>query len=631
MAGKLDIGPRIGIEGEAEYKKQMSDIIQQTKTLNSEMKLVTSTFNSETTAEEKAAAQSKVLEKQKEALQQKQKLLNDQYEKAVKLYGENDSKTLKLKESMNKTAAEINNVDKQMDELAKSSDDVGDSLKETEKKSSTFKDVLKANLATEVIKKGFEGLKNAISALANGIADGVKSIAGAMNEAGAAGDEIDKQSQKIQVSAEQYQKLAFAAERSGASIANIETANKSLQKSDFSGNIYDAILAVSQLTDADERAAKASELFGAKAGQELLPLLNAGGEGVQALFDEVESLGGVMSNEAVAAAAAYEDSLTNLQTAFGGLKNNLASEFLPSITTVMDGFTMILSGKTDDGIDTIKNGIEDFEKEAKELGPIAEDMLYLFVDTVVELLPEVLDTAGDIIITLCDGILKMAPELAPVAVDVINKIVNFLVDNFDLIIGTAGDIIITLARGLVDNIPKLAARLPEIGNAILNGLGKIIKDVPEIGKNLIEGLWNGISNAKDWILSKIKGFGSSILGGLKDFFGIHSPSTVMEREIGDNLGLGLVNGYVKTMKKGARQITNATRGAFDGIGDINGDIAVKRYAFTASETSGGGMSYNYGDINVQINAAPGMDAQEVADYVIESITTQIQRTGAFAR
>lgn len=68
-----------------------------------------------------------------------------------------------------------------------------------------------------------------------------------------------------------------------------------------------------------------------------------------------------------------------------------------------------------------------------------------------------------------------------------------------------------------------------------------ISDITNIGVNLVQGLWNGISSVKDWIIDKVKGFGNSILDGFKDFFGIHSPSTLMAW-IGEMLGLGVAEG-----------------------------------------------------------------------------------------
>lgn len=55
-------------------------------------------------------------------------------------------------------------------------------------------------------------------------------------------------------------------------------------------------------------------------------------------------------------------------------------------------------------------------------------------------------------------------------------------------------------------------------------IGEAFDKVKEIGKNLVEGIWNGIKDAKKWILDKIKGFGKSVLGGIKKVFGINSPA-----------------------------------------------------------------------------------------------------------
>ena len=59
----VNIGPKIGIDGEAQYRKELNNIIQQAKTLSSEMKAVTSAFDENTSAEEKSASTSGVLSK----------------------------------------------------------------------------------------------------------------------------------------------------------------------------------------------------------------------------------------------------------------------------------------------------------------------------------------------------------------------------------------------------------------------------------------------------------------------------------------------------------------------------------------------------------------------------------------
>ena len=60
----VDIGPKIGIDGEAEFRKALNNITQQLKTLGSEMNAVTSAFTDETKAQEKSSKTSAILSKE---------------------------------------------------------------------------------------------------------------------------------------------------------------------------------------------------------------------------------------------------------------------------------------------------------------------------------------------------------------------------------------------------------------------------------------------------------------------------------------------------------------------------------------------------------------------------------------
>ncbi len=64
-------------------------------------------------------------------------------------------------------------------------------------------------------------------------------------------------------------------------------------------------------------------------------------------------------------------------------------------------------------------------------------------------------------------------------------------------------------------------------------------NVAELGKDIVRGLWNGINDMVGWIGGKIQSFGDSVLGGIKRFFGIASPSKVMRDEVGRDLVRGV--------------------------------------------------------------------------------------------
>nr|DAJ48887.1 MAG TPA: minor tail protein [Caudoviricetes sp.] len=99
-----------------------------------------------------------------------------------------------------------------------------------------------------------------------------------------------------------------------------------------------------------------------------------------------------------------------------------------------------------------------------------------------------------------------------------------------------------------EKISDAKANATKFAAGVVDSVKSIPDKVKDIGKNLVTGLWNGISNMSEWVSSKIKGFGDNILSDLKSFFEIHSPSKVMEEQIGKNLALGVAQGITKNQK-----------------------------------------------------------------------------------
>lgn len=104
------------------------------------------------------------------------------------------------------------------------------------------------------------------------------------------------------------------------------------------------------------------------------------------------------------------------------------------------------------------------------------------------------------------------------------------------------------ANSIAEKVSQAKKNASSFASGVITEVGKIPGKTVSIGINLVKGLWNGISNMQSWVISKVRGFGNSVLTGLKNFFGIHSPSKVMEEQIGKNLALGVANGITKHKK-----------------------------------------------------------------------------------
>lgn len=179
----------------------------------------------------------------------------------------------------------------------------------------------------------------------------------------AVGDEIDKQSQKLGISAQAYQEWDAILGHCGASMDRLKEGMKTLSKAIADGST-DQVAAfqavglsldeVQQMSTEDVFAAVITGLQGMEEGaertniatillgesaQELGPLLNTSAEATEEMRQTVNDLGGVMSDEAVAASAQFKDALQDLETAEGWFKRELVANILPYVTAGMQGLT----------------------------------------------------------------------------------------------------------------------------------------------------------------------------------------------------------------------------------------------------------------------------------------------------
>lgn len=391
--------------------------------------------------------------------------------------------------------------------------------------------------------KGLGAGAAAIGAAATAAVGGIVDMA---NQAAQAGDAIDKQSQKLGVSAEQYQAMAYAAEHSGFSVETFGTAAKTLANTDFAGNVWDAVEAIQAIEDPAERAAAAQELLGTRAALEMAPLIN-GAMTIDDYRSSLEALGGMMSNEAVAASAAYEDALTDMNTALNGVKNGLVADFLPSMTDVINGVALLASGSTE-GISQIEEGFNTFMDGLMEKIPtIIEtggELAMTLGEAIMEHIPEILEIGGTLLIELATGIAGRLPELIPRTVEIIMTIVNGLIQNMPALIQAALQLIVGLATGLVQAIPTLVTYIPQIVRSIATAFIQAVPEIAEAGWQLIAGLADGIVQGLGAVWDTITGVARSIVNGIKNFFGIHSPSTLFRDEVGMQLMAGMAAGIM---------------------------------------------------------------------------------------
>lgn len=135
-------------------------------------------------------------------------------------------------------------------------------------------------------------------------------------------------------------------------------------------------------------------------------------------------------------------------------------------------------------------------------------------------------------------------DWAGAAQGIVDKITGFIDgDGAGRFLETAGKIISALVNGIGQALPKL---LPALVKLVAYMVESLIKQIPQLlqaGVNLVKGLIQGLLNAIPEIGQAILNIGRSILDAFKNFFGIHSPSTVMEEQ-GNFLVEGVINALI---------------------------------------------------------------------------------------
>lgn len=136
----VNIGPKIGIEGESEYRKQINQIITQAKTLSSEMKKLESSFKNEGRSLSENAAKRKLLNEQIKVQEQRVRELDAMLQKSKEKFGENSTETMKWQQAVNNAETELNGLQSDLKAMPTSLTLVGQKMQEVGSKMKTVGD-----------------------------------------------------------------------------------------------------------------------------------------------------------------------------------------------------------------------------------------------------------------------------------------------------------------------------------------------------------------------------------------------------------------------------------------------------------------------------------------------------------
>lgn len=665
-----NIGPKIGIDGEKQFRSELTSIGQQLRTLGTEMKAVTSSFDANDSSQKKLAAQSDVLTRRLSLQEQQLAGIQKGLDYAKANYAENSDEVQKWQQALNNATTDLNKTKagiKSLSDEAKNTgplSDFGKTLKSglaTAAKAAAAATAAAAGAMAALVKSAvenygeYEQLVGGVETLFKSSADTVQEYANnAYKTAGLSANEymetvtgfsaslLQSMGNDTQAAAEKANRaitdMSDNANKMGTDMTSIQNAYQGFAKANYT-MLDNLKLGYGGTKEEMQRLlADAEKISGVKYD------LSSYADIVDAIH-VVQTEMGITGTTATEAATTIQGSANAMKSAWSNLITGMSNENLDldklvqnvidSVNTFADnliprlqimlprfvqGLTQLISGMIPyvapalelllppliEGVGGLVSGIVQALPAAVEAITAVIPML---VEQLTILLPQIISAGVEIIAALASGIGENLPALIPAVVDAIITITEGLLDHIDLLIIAAGQLIAGLAQGLIEAIPRLIGRLPEIIGAIVKGLLKGLAAIGEVGSQLVHGLFNGISNAAAWLYEKVKGWASSVVGWIKDFFGIHSPSKVFADEVGKFIPPGITLGVEQAMPRAMR------------------DMGAQLSALSAIPMPGS-TTTNLGGVNIVVYGAQGQDVSELADIVMARMQSAVERREA---
>ena len=534
----VNIGPKIGIDGEKQFRSELNSISQQLRTLNTEMKAVTTAFDANDSSQKKLAAQSDVLTRQLSLQEQEVTDIQKALDYAKANYAENSNEVQRWQQALNNATADLNRTKSGIESI-------NEEMKNTSVVSQ-FGGALKSGLAMAA-----KAAAAATAAAAGAVIALTKSAVENYGEYEQLVGGVETLFKDSAGTVEEYAKNAYQTAGLSANeyMETVTSFSASLLQSMGNDTEAAAKKADRAITDMSDNANKmgtdmqsiqnAYQGF-AKQNYTMLDNLKLGYGGtkeeMQRLIDDANALNaaqGNYTNYTIESYADIVDAIHTVQTEMGitGTTALEASTTIEgSISAMKAAYANFVTGLGNDNAD-----ISELSSQLiQSVGTVAENVLPV-VETVLKNIAEAVQRDG--------------PEM-------IQKFVSYAIEKLPEVISLGLQMVISLVKGIAQNIPQLVTSVLNMMATIVKTIWESLPDIIEVGKNIVRGLWEGIKAMASWIGDKVSGFVGGIVDGVKGMLGIHSPSRVFAG-IGQNMALGLGQGFEKQMQSVTAGIQDA--------------------------------------------------------------------------
>ena len=248
-------------------------------------------------------------------------------------------------------------------------------------------------------------------------------------------------------------------------------------------------------------------------------------------------------------------------------------------------------------------------------------------------------TAGQAATKVFNGIKNVITNLPATLRNLGSQAITFMSSGIRNMISTAISAAGSVLTGIVGAITSLPSQLFGIARNAVSSVANAFKggNWLSIGKNILSGIANGIIAGVGGLVSSAINACKNLVNGVKNFFGIASPSKLMRDEIGLFLPPGIGDGVTKNMGAAIKPVQQMSQAIEDAAKtELDTSVAVKagKAIRTGRQFVDGATAAvkNYGGVTIVVNAKDGTSAREIAKEVKKILVTdeEIDRRGKLA-
>lgn len=601
---KTDIGPKISVEGEKEYRQQMQNIIARQKEYAAELKSTTASMDENTSAEQRASSVAAVLRKQIAAQTDALNAQKGMLLQATEKYGSASTQATAYRTAVYKTNAELENLKSRLrdaenglGEFASKADDATESVQ-------NFGNANQAGI--------FDGIASAVTK-GNLVATALEKVGSAVVDAGKAviSTGVDYNSQMEQYTVA-FTNMLGSADKAESALAQI--------KQDAAKTPFDT----AGLVKANQYLISTGE--DAKSARNIIMAL---GDAVKATGGGNDELSRMAQNLQQIKNAGKATSADIKQFAYAGIDvygiladyTGKSTADVQKMSISYDLLTNALLSASEEGgryFGAMETQSQTLDGRIRTLKDNATQLAGALTEGIASTKGEVVNVATGWVQELTDslqtgGVASMVETGGVLAGEAIDSFTDYAVNNMDGVLDTGLDIAQNLASGVVQNAPKLLESAVTITGSFIGGVAEKAPDILASGAELTGEMVRGVLSLGQDMWGAAKTLAAKAANGIL---------TTNWLEVGWNISSGIVNGFINGMKTANFSGMGGGKTSGGGAGRQKKQNAEPETVVPQYDGSGSGGGSSGG--NSSRNATVKKDLKKLVDTVNDTNTELVK-------